>query len=503
VEDQKIGTVLWRGKFIILISLLVGIGLAILATKLSDKVYEATAIFQVSAPSAQRGDVSQLDNQGLAQSYSTVLTSRSFLQRIRPLVGHGKLSAADLESRLKATTIQQTGLVELKAQGPSPADAQRLASEVASAFLATLQRDAIQQSTAQQQEVQKLIVDFSNRIDALQSRPDAKAPGVAEQIASLRAARDALTKQSATLVANGVARGTSATLTARPSASSSPVRPRPLINAIAGALLGLLAGMGLVWLRERLSPALHSSDDAGDLLQVPVFASIPLRRKAVQGDPVLSEAYEVLRANLVFRARDEGLKVITFASFNPAVGKTSAVEGFAYAAVRGGANVLIVDGDLRVGALSKRLGHADGPGLNGVINGECSPEEAIVSLAPGLSLLPARTPATNPPSLLYSDDMRNLVGHLRSRYDMIVIDSPPIEHLADALILASLSDGVVLIARTGVTKPDQLRSAALSLEQTDTPVIGLVVYEPRQIDRTYYPAMAQRQPLESDPAIPR
>jgi tyrosine-protein kinase len=503
LEDQKIGTILWRGKWIILVSLLVGIGLSILATRLSDKVYEATAIFQVSAPAAQQGDVSQLDNQGLAQNYATVLTSRSFLQRIRPQVRGGRLSVADLESNLDASPIQETGLVELKARGYSPAEAQRLASQVASAFLQTLQRDAVQQSTEQQQEIQRIIVDFSNRIERLQAGPDANSPAVLEQIESLRAARDALTRQSAQLVANGVARGASATLTARPSASSSPVRPRPLLNAIAGALLGLLAGVGLVWLRERLSPGLHSSEDAGEMLQVPVFASIPLRRKAVPGDPVLSEAYEVLRANLVFRARDDGLKVITFASYNPAVGKTSAVEGFAYAAVRGGAKVLIVDGDLRVGALSKRLGHPDGPGITGVLAGEASPEEAIVSLAQGLSLLPARTPAPNPPSLLYSEDMRNLVAHLRSRYDMIIIDSPPIEHLADALILASLSDGVVLIARTGVTRPEQLKSAALSLEQTDAPVIGLVVYEPRQIDRTYYPAMAQRQPLENDAAVSR
>ena len=503
MDDQRISTILWRGKWIILLALTVGIGLSVLATKLADKVYEATAIFQVSAPSAQQGDVSELDNQGLAKNYATVLTSRSFLQRIQPRVMRGRLSAADLEDRLSAATIQETGLVELKAEGDSPAAAERLATQVSVAFLTTLQRDAVQQSTAQQGEIQRIIADYADRIDALSSGPNAETPGVLEQIQSLKAARNALTRQSAQLVANGVARGASATLTARPSASSSPVRPRPLLNGLAGALLGLLAGIGLVWLRERLSPALHSSEDAGEMLQVPVFASIPLKRKPMPGDPVLSEAYEVLRANLVFRARDDGLKVITFASYNPAVGKTSAVEGFAYAAVRGGANVLIVDGDLRVGALSNRLGHTDGPGLNGLVSGEASPDEAIISLAPGLSLLPARTPASNPPSLLYSEDMRNLVGHLRSRFDMIVIDSPPIEHLADALILASLSDGVVLVARTGVTKPEQLRSAALSLEQTDTPVIGLVVYEPRQIDRTYYPAMAQREPLENDPAISR
>jgi capsular exopolysaccharide synthesis family protein len=498
MDDQRIGTVLWRGKLLVLASLVVAIGLAVLATRLADEVYEATAIFQVSAAAPESGEVSQLDNQGLAKNYATVLTSRSFLQRIRPSVERGRLTAAELESRLRAKPIEETGLVELKAEADSPAAAQRLATQVANAFLTTVQRDAAQQSIRQQQEIQRIIVSFSDRIDRLSRGPNAGSPAVSEQIASLRASRSALTGQSATLVANGVAQGSSASLTARPSAASDPIRPRPLLNLIAGVLLGLLVGVGLVWLRERLSPGLHSADDAAEMLNLPVLASIPLRRRALPGDPVLSEAYEVLRANLVFRARDDDLRVVVFASYNPAVGKTSTVEGFAYAAVRGGASVLVIDGDLRVGALSSRLGHAEGPGLTGVVSGEYSADDAIVSLAPGLSLLPARPPASNPPSLLYSAEMRDLVRELRNRYDLVVIDSPPTEHLADALILASLADGVALVARTGVTKPDDLRAASVSLQQSGTPVVGLVVFEPRAIDKTYYPAMAKTQPLERD-----
>jgi len=215
------------------------------------------------------------------------------------------------------------------------------------------------------------------------------------------------------------------------------------------------------------------------------------RRRVLAGDPVLNEAYEVLRANLVFQSRDRALRVVTFLSQNPAVGKTSAVEGFAYAAVRGGSNVLVIDGDLRAGTLSSRLGYADAPGLTNVIVGTSSIDEAIVSLAPGLSLLTARLPVPNPPSLLYSDEMRELMVELRDRYDLI-------GHLADGLILASLSDGVVAVARTGVTKRSDLRAVIVSLRQSGAPLVGLVVFEPRTIDKTYYPAVAQATPLDRD-----
>jgi capsular exopolysaccharide synthesis family protein len=495
LEEQRLGTILWRGKWLIIVSLVVTLGLAVAATRLSDKVYEATAIFQVNSPGLNPGDSADLANQGLAKNYATVIVSRSFVSSIRSDVAGGKLATTDLQDRLNADQVNGTALFELKVQGDSPESAQRLAAQVSRAFLQTLQRDAAQRATSHQDQIQRVITQLSTRIDKLAGSTE---PGTADQIESLRAARSAVTRQSAALVANGIAQGDSASLTASPTAAASPIRPRPVLNVAAGLLLGLLLGVGLAWLRERVRPALHSGEDASEQTGVPVFASIPIRRRALPGDPVLNEAYEVLRANLVFSARDEGLRVVTFGSYNPGVGKTSAVEGFAYAAVRGGSNVLIVDGDLRVGALTKRLGQDESPGLNGVIDESCSPDDAIVSLAPGLDMLPAKAPAANPPSLLYSNRMRTLLDELRVRYDIIVFDSPPLAHLADASILASLSDGFVLVVRTGVTRPADLDAAAAALVQSGVSIVGLVVFEPRSIDKTYYPAMAKTRSMVPD-----
>src|SRR5919201_1475586 len=127
-------------------------------------------------------------------------------------------------------------------------------------------------------------------------------------------------------------------------------------------MLGLLVGSGLAWLRARLDRGLHSSEEAEQLLEAPVLASIPLRRRYSSSDAVLGEAYDILRANLAFLALDRPLHVLTFSSFNPGEGKTSTAEGVAYAAVRGGLNVLLVDGDVRTRTLSERLGYADAPG---------------------------------------------------------------------------------------------------------------------------------------------
>jgi Mrp family chromosome partitioning ATPase len=202
------------------------------------------------------------------------------------------------------------------------------------------------------------------------------------------------------------------------------------------------------------------------MLDVPVLASIPLRKEPSRQDPVLREAYDVLRANLTFLSLDGSLKVLTVTSHSPGEGKTSTLEGLAQAVTRAGSNVLLIDGDVRTRALSTRFGRQATAGLTNLIarvdlplkpeNGrKTGPKDsrsgidAIEPIAPGLDLLAAGTIPPNPPSLLASERMQALIAQLRESYDTILIDSPPSSNLADASILAALSDGVVLVGAWG------------------------------------------------------
>jgi capsular exopolysaccharide synthesis family protein len=252
-------------------------------------------------------------------------------------------------------------------------------------------------------------------------------------------------------------------------------------------MLGLLLGIGLAWLRARLDRGLHSAEEAEELLGVPVLAAIPLRKRFSPEDTVVGEAYDILRANLAFLSMDQALQVITFTSFNPGEGKTSTVEGLAYAAVRGGMSVLIVDGDVRTAALTSNFGARSMPGLTSVIVGTSSLDEAILEIEPGLYLLPAGPTPPNPPSLLSSGRMREVVAELREQHSLIIIDSPPVAHLADASILAAVSDGVALVGRVGLTARADLPLAVANLRHSPTPTVGIVLLRPQEIDETYYP----------------
>lgn len=489
MQEQKIGTILWRGKWLVLASLAVCIALAVFVTKTSTKIYQATAIIQVNAPGASGsgGDSFQdlQANQGLARTYATLIVDRSFLEKIRTRVGNGRYTVSELKKRIGADAVAETALVKIDVEETSPEAATSLASDVAQAFLAVVRQDSGTRNSVQEREIQDQITKLSEEINRLSS---SRRSEDAERLESLRLARAALTQQLAALVADAARQGGSISLTAPPTASSAPIRPRPALNIAAGAMLGLLAGVLLAWLRSRLDRALRTTDDAEELLQAPLLAAIPLRKRYELDDSVLSEAYDVLRANLAFLSLDQALQVVTFTSFNPGEGKTSSVEGLAYAAVRGGMSVLLVDGDVRTCTLSTQFGARSMPGLTSVIVGTAPLQEAVLEIVPGLSLLPAGPTPPNPPSLLSSGRMREVVAELREQHSLVIFDSPPVAHLADASILAAVSDGVVLVARVGVTNRADLPAATSNLRHSPTPIVGVIVLRPQVIDETYYPS---------------
>lgn len=494
-DDQHMTTILWRHKALVALCVAVCLAAALAATLLQDETYEARATLQAGATDQRGGDASPEANQALARSYAEVLLSGSFLERVRPRIDGGRLTVRELQERLDAQAVTDTAVVRLEARGSSPAEARALADTVTANFLATLQQDATERVRRQQAQIDALVARLTGRIERLVAAGDSPST-----VAQLRASRRALLEQGAGLVADGVAEGSSARRIGPPSASPDPVSPRPALNVIAALLLGLLLGTGLAWLRERRAPGFGTAGRAAEIADAPVLATIPLRRRVTEGDPTLSNAYDVLRANVMFQSHDRGLHTITVVGHNARVGKTSTVEGLAYAAARSGSSVAVVDGDLRMGTLSERMGHGNKRGLSDVVAGTKSLDDVLVELAPGVALLPAHAPVANPPTLLFRPRTREILAELRDRFDLVIVDSPPVGQLADGLVLASLSDGVLMVARSGVTSRDDLRAGVTEVRQTRTPIIGLVMFAAQSADGDYYNAAIAEAPSHPEDA---
>ena len=238
MNRPRLSTIIWRGKWIIAVSIVVGLALAVLATSRSDEVYESTALMETGVGGqvpARRTFDEQQAAEALARGYATTLDSSGFLARIAPEVAGGSLSAEELGSRVDASLVSQTSLVSLKATGGSPEEAHDLVADVAAAFTETLRTDARAQAEAQRSELRE-------RIAAL----DAEIARGGDSPGSLSDARDGLTRQLADAIASASTVGIA--LTSPPDTPTSPVEPRPVLNAVAGIFLGALVGIALSWL---------------------------------------------------------------------------------------------------------------------------------------------------------------------------------------------------------------------------------------------------------------
>jgi capsular exopolysaccharide synthesis family protein len=501
MEEQPVAAILWRGKWLIAVSLVFSVALAVFITEQQHKVYASSAILQVVSPetTATTAGTSPLDRllagQTIAQNYATLIDDRGFLAKIRKQVQRGRYTTSELEHRITASAIKDTTLISVKAEESSPQLASALAGDVARAFLRSVQSDSIERTKAQKAQIEAQITALSKTIEKLSK---SSHPADAETVASARLARAALITQLGALVASSIAQGGSVTLSAPPTPNTSPIRPRPLLNVLAGVMLGLLLGVILSWLRVRLDRGLETASEVEELVSAPVLASIPIRKRYMADDPVVHDAYDVLRANLAFLSLEQALQVVSFTSYNPGEGKTATVEGLAYAAVRGGMSVLVVDGDTRTASLSKQFAARAMPGLTNVIVGGTSLDKAVYKIEQGLSLLPAGPTPPNPASLLSSGRTRSVISDLRERHSLIIIDTPPVAHLADAAILAAISDGVVLVARVGITSRADLPAAAANLRHGPTPIVGAVVFQRQTVDETYYPISSDSRTTVSE-----
>lgn len=279
---------------------------------------------------------------------------------------------------------------------------------------------------------------------------------------------------------------------------ASPVRPRSRVYVLLGAVLGLLLGVGAAFFLEYLDRTVRTSADVENLLGLPVLGLLPRLRPlpgtggavdeemeelplAVPLDPMdtAAEAYRNLRMNLMFLSTPEQpLRVIQFTSPGPSEGKSTTALNFAVLLAQLGPKVLLIDADLRRPQLHRALNVLREPGLSNVLVGDASLKEALrPSVLPNLDFLPAGPFPPNPSELLDSPGLERLMEELRGRYAHIVVDSPPILAVSDASLLASLSDGAVLVLRSGQTEQRAAERAVRQLQRLGVRVLGAVLNE--------------------------
>jgi polysaccharide biosynthesis transport protein len=274
---------------------------------------------------------------------------------------------------------------------------------------------------------------------------------------------------------------------------TSPVSPKPVRNTIFGALIGLVLGLGLALLLEQLDRRLKRQDDLAEATGLTLLASVP-KRKAFDRDhlghgslsPAETEVFRLLRANLRYFKVQQDVKSVVVTSAEPGEGKTLVSLGLALAAVTSGERVLLIEADLRDPGLTRvlRLPTTTG-GLTWALSDENGNlADAVVEVPAGkladsiggatLDVVPAGGIPPNPTELVESQRMRELIELAEDRYDFIVIDTPPVLVVSDAIPLIASASGVLAVSGLGVSTRTSAADLAEQLERLGAVTLGLV-----------------------------
>ena len=289
---------------------------------------------------------------------------------------------------------------------------------------------------------------------------------------------------------------------------TTPAGPQKMRNILLSLLVGLVGGIGLAIFREYLDNTVKSPDDIETLTGLPSLAVVPslpglngqgrmARLAGENGTAVsppnnrvellayaqpksqISEAFRALRTSLLLSQPEHPPQVILVTSALPREGKTTAAVNLAVTLAQLGDRTLLVDADLRKPGIRRTLNLTGGSdaGLSTYLAGGCSLEEVTMPhpAIPNLSALTTGPVPPSPADLLSSHRMRDAVAELRRRFKFVVIDSPPIMAATDAVILSSLTDGVLLVVRSGETPKEAFTRTRDLLAGVKGRLLGVVL----------------------------
>jgi receptor protein-tyrosine kinase len=275
-----------------------------------------------------------------------------------------------------------------------------------------------------------------------------------------------------------------------------PVIPRTDANVAVGLALGVVFGIGLAALRDRLDNTVKNQQILEEITDSGLVAAIPfdkVRRKEAaisfaSDRSAIAESFRVLRTNLQFLEVDDPPRVFVVTSSLPGEGKTTTAINIALALAEAEHTVVLVDGDMRhpnVGAYLDLIGSV---GFSTVLTGKTSLPEALQKTRfPGLSALTSGAIPPNPSELLGTKAAQKVLSELRAEFDYVIVDSSPLLAVTDAAILAAASDGVLMIARFAETKRDQLAHAVGDLKNVGAQILGAIfTMMPTRGNQSYY-----------------
>lgn len=418
VRDDSPLAIIWRRKFLIGATFLVFVVTAAVVSKSLEKVYSTNSTLLVGLEADEQTFDSVQASQAFARSFADIIDSPNIAGEVAAALGDGA-SARELGYATTFEPVSETQLLEIHAEDPDPARAKQIADIYAAVF-----------------------IDYARR-------------NLAETKATISLADEAPLPRS-------------------------PARPKPTLYTLLAAIFGLALGLALGFLRDRLDHRLRTSEDVESRFEAPVLARVPRRRRSEKSISAFQESYRLLRANLQFATVGSPARSIAVTSGEAAEGKTTTIMQLAIASAEMGLEVIVVEADFRRPALQTAF-MPDRvepllPGFSNYLVGASSVDEVVhFTGLPNISIVPTGPLPPTPSALLEARFGNRATADLLDRADLILIDSPPLSIGADASLIATWVDGLLVVVDLGSSTDRTVREALRSLQAAHARVLGLVL----------------------------
>ena len=271
-----------------------------------------------------------------------------------------------------------------------------------------------------------------------------------------------------------------------------PVSPRVFLNILISILGAFVAGVALIFILELMDQTVKNQSDIEQKARLPFLGIVPAIPKSAEKSAKISknpyrfiisnpkspysECVRTLRTTLSFLLPHDRSQVLLVTSPSPMEGKTTMAINLAVASALVGQNIVVIEADLRRPRLYKAFEMSKTDGLTSVVEGKRKLEEVLQKTEiDHLDLLPCGKIPSNPSEIFYSDEFREILHQLLEKYDRVIIDSPPVTVVTDALILAQQSDGVIVVSKAGKTELPLLIRTRELLEGVNAPILGVVL----------------------------
>ena len=463
-------------------------------------VYEATSTLIL-------GQISQLNildrteilnSEVVIQTYADIVRREPILEEVVRKADL-KITWQELRKLVSVNPVSGSQLMEIKVEAHSPEEAAKLADLISNQLLIMLSAEEHNKDTVQvfmQNQIDDLQISILNGKDRIRQIETEIAGTTSttrkvELQNELTVLRESIISWETnfielTKILQQQNQPAYLTLIGKAEAKSEPIRPNIYLNTIISSVLGFMLALGLIFVLENFDDTYKSFDDISRFENLNVLGAIgtfsgdhysEMKITFLEPNSPISETYRIIRSKLLRQSTDGKVKSIVVTSPTPGDGKSVSAINIATALAQASYKTVVVDADMRRPVIHEFFEVTNEVGLSDLlIDQSIKVSDCLhTTRVNRLKILTSGQEIQDPSERLASDRMTQIIEELEEKYDVIIIDSPPVLPVADVLDLSNHVDGVLLVVRAGKTKRKDIKQAFSNLSNTQATYLGSVL----------------------------